>query len=147
MINIGLNDQVSTSLMASHPVYPYLPVQFNVTRVQTSLWQSLLHCCVKVWGISSEDRGVYFRQGVTSSELSGKTWKAISVPRDRDRSHSSASASSLQRWISSILKHKHSVCVHVRVYVHTHQPKQAKADEQCKEGFEMKQILDYQLHC
>ncbi|KAM9715861.1 tectonin beta-propeller repeat-containing protein 1 [Menidia menidia] len=50
----------------------------------------------QVWAIGSEDRGIYFRQGVTASELSGKTWKAINVPRDGDRSHSSASASSLQ---------------------------------------------------
>ncbi|KAJ8413693.1 hypothetical protein AAFF_G00082000 [Aldrovandia affinis] len=49
----------------------------------------------QVWGISREDRAVYFRQGVTASELSGKTWKLVSVPRDGDRSHSSASASSL----------------------------------------------------
>ncbi|XP_047231963.1 tectonin beta-propeller repeat-containing protein 1 isoform X2 [Girardinichthys multiradiatus] len=49
----------------------------------------------QVWAIGCEDRGVYFRQGVTSSELSGKTWKAISVPRDGDRSHSSASTNSL----------------------------------------------------
>ncbi|XP_064789573.1 tectonin beta-propeller repeat-containing protein 1-like isoform X1 [Oncorhynchus masou masou] len=50
----------------------------------------------QVWGISCEDRAVYFRQGVTSSELSGKAWKAVNVPRDGDiRSHSSASISSL----------------------------------------------------
>lgn len=49
----------------------------------------------QVWGIGCEDRVVYYRQGVTTSELSGKAWKAISVPRDGDRSHSSASASSL----------------------------------------------------
>uniref|UniRef100_A0A3Q1FYR3 Tectonin beta-propeller repeat-containing protein 1 n=1 Tax=Acanthochromis polyacanthus TaxID=80966 RepID=A0A3Q1FYR3_9TELE len=54
-----------------------------------------------VWAVTKDnkDRAVYFRQGVTSSELSGKTWKAITVPRDGDRSHSSASANSLQRWI------------------------------------------------
>ncbi|XP_041830326.1 tectonin beta-propeller repeat-containing protein 1 [Melanotaenia boesemani] len=50
----------------------------------------------QVWAISYEDRAMYFRQGVTSSELSGKTWKVITVPRDGDRSHSSASATSLQ---------------------------------------------------
>ncbi|XP_065098619.1 tectonin beta-propeller repeat-containing protein 1 [Paramisgurnus dabryanus] len=50
----------------------------------------------QVWAIGVEDRAVYFRQGVTNSELSGKTWKAVSVPRDSDRSHSSASANSLQ---------------------------------------------------
>lgn len=50
----------------------------------------------QVLAVGCEDRAVYFRQGVTSSELSGKTWKAISVPRDGDRSHSSASAGSQQ---------------------------------------------------
>ncbi|XP_034049562.1 tectonin beta-propeller repeat-containing protein 1 [Thalassophryne amazonica] len=50
----------------------------------------------QVWGIGYEDRAVYYRQGVTSSELSGKTWKSISVPRDGERSHSSTSANSLQ---------------------------------------------------
>ncbi|XP_046888436.1 tectonin beta-propeller repeat-containing protein 1 [Hypomesus transpacificus] len=49
----------------------------------------------QVWGIGCEDRAVYYRQGVTASELSGKAWKAVNVPRDGDRSHSSASASSL----------------------------------------------------
>ncbi|XP_061120681.1 tectonin beta-propeller repeat-containing protein 1 isoform X2 [Syngnathus typhle] len=46
----------------------------------------------QVWAIGSEDRAVYFRQGVTASELSGKTWKAIAVLRDGDRPHSSASS-------------------------------------------------------
>ncbi|KAF3853366.1 hypothetical protein F7725_014054 [Dissostichus mawsoni] len=55
----------------------------------------------QVLAISSEDRAVYYRQGVTSSELSGKTWRAITVPRDGDRSHSSASASSLQSDVES----------------------------------------------
>uniref|UniRef100_A0A8C1MFJ6 Tectonin beta-propeller repeat-containing protein 1 n=1 Tax=Cyprinus carpio TaxID=7962 RepID=A0A8C1MFJ6_CYPCA len=50
----------------------------------------------QVWAIGFEDRAVYFRQGVTASELSGKAWKVVSVPRDSERSHSSASASSLQ---------------------------------------------------
>lgn len=72
------------------------------TRMNTFHSSLVTFCCcfVKVWGISCEDRAVYFRQGVTSSELSGKTWKLISVPRDGDRSHSSASANSVQRWRS-----------------------------------------------
>uniref|UniRef100_A0A6Q2ZQ45 Tectonin beta-propeller repeat-containing protein 1 n=1 Tax=Esox lucius TaxID=8010 RepID=A0A6Q2ZQ45_ESOLU len=50
----------------------------------------------QVWAISREDRAVYFRQGVTSTELSGKAWKAVSVPRDGDiRPNSSTSTSSL----------------------------------------------------
>ncbi|XP_066545328.1 tectonin beta-propeller repeat-containing protein 1 [Amia ocellicauda] len=48
----------------------------------------------QVWAVSCEDRAVCFRQGVTASELSGKAWKPVSVPRDGDRSHS-GSASSL----------------------------------------------------
>lgn len=52
---------------------------------------------LQVWGISCDDRVVHFRQGVTVSELSGKAWRAVSVPRDTERSHSSASANSLQR--------------------------------------------------
>ncbi|XP_021088626.1 tectonin beta-propeller repeat-containing protein 1 isoform X3 [Mesocricetus auratus] len=49
----------------------------------------------QVWGISCEDRAVYFRQGVTPSELSGKTWKPIIVGRESDRSHSGSSSSLL----------------------------------------------------
>ncbi|XP_077879840.1 tectonin beta-propeller repeat-containing protein 1 isoform X3 [Ictidomys tridecemlineatus] len=49
----------------------------------------------QVWGISCEDRAVYFRQGVTPSELSGKTWKAIVATRECDRSHSGSSSSLL----------------------------------------------------
>uniref|UniRef100_A0ABM5EZ52 Tectonin beta-propeller repeat-containing protein 1 isoform X1 n=1 Tax=Pogona vitticeps TaxID=103695 RepID=A0ABM5EZ52_9SAUR len=49
----------------------------------------------QVWGISCEDRAVYFRQGVTPSELSGKTWKAITCSRDSDRSQTDSSASRL----------------------------------------------------
>ncbi|CAN2390458.1 autophagosome maturation [Pristimantis euphronides] len=47
----------------------------------------------QVWGIGYEDRGVYFRQGVTPSELSGKMWKAILVPRENDRSNSGSVSS------------------------------------------------------
>ncbi|PIO32690.1 hypothetical protein AB205_0109510, partial [Aquarana catesbeiana] len=48
----------------------------------------------QVWGIGYEDRAVYFRQGVTPSELSGKMWKAIVASRENERSNS-GSASSL----------------------------------------------------
>ncbi|XP_072609253.1 tectonin beta-propeller repeat-containing protein 1 isoform X2 [Vulpes vulpes] len=49
----------------------------------------------QVWGIGCEDRAMYFRQGVTQSELSGKTWKAIVASRESDRSHSGSSSSLL----------------------------------------------------
>ncbi|XP_053412667.1 tectonin beta-propeller repeat-containing protein 1 isoform X4 [Nycticebus coucang] len=49
----------------------------------------------QVWGIGCEDRAIYFRQGVTPSELSGKTWKAIVAARECDRSYSGSSSSLL----------------------------------------------------
>ncbi|XP_075035775.1 tectonin beta-propeller repeat-containing protein 1 isoform X1 [Mixophyes fleayi] len=47
----------------------------------------------QVWGIGYEDRAVYFRQGVTPSELSGKMWKAIVVPQENERSNSGSVSS------------------------------------------------------
>lgn len=46
---------------------------------------------MQVWGISCMDRALYFRQGVTQSELSGKTWKVIVAGREGDRSLSGSS--------------------------------------------------------
>uniref|UniRef100_A0A673WFA2 Tectonin beta-propeller repeat-containing protein 1 n=1 Tax=Salmo trutta TaxID=8032 RepID=A0A673WFA2_SALTR len=89
MINVGLNDQVRSHDLTLSSAYS--------TNYNFLVWLSPhVSCPVQVWGISCEDRAVYFRQGVTSSELSGKAWKAVNVPRDGDiRSHSSASSSSL----------------------------------------------------
>uniref|UniRef100_A0A4X1TU43 Tectonin beta-propeller repeat-containing protein 1 n=1 Tax=Sus scrofa TaxID=9823 RepID=A0A4X1TU43_PIG len=50
----------------------------------------------QVWGIGWADRALYFRQGVTQSELSGRTWKAIVAGRECDRSHSGSSSSLLR---------------------------------------------------
>ncbi|XP_064009820.1 tectonin beta-propeller repeat-containing protein 1 isoform X2 [Pogoniulus pusillus] len=49
----------------------------------------------QVWGIGCDDRALYFRQGVTPSELSGKTWKAIVSGRESDRSQTGSSTSLL----------------------------------------------------
>ncbi|XP_061009682.1 tectonin beta-propeller repeat-containing protein 1 isoform X4 [Dama dama] len=49
----------------------------------------------QVWGIGCVDRALYFRQGVTQSELSGKMWKAIVAGREGDRSLSGSSISLL----------------------------------------------------
>ncbi|XP_037670097.1 tectonin beta-propeller repeat-containing protein 1 isoform X2 [Choloepus didactylus] len=49
----------------------------------------------QVWGIGGEERALYFRQGVTPSELSGKAWKAIVAGRDCDWSHSGSLSSLL----------------------------------------------------
>lgn len=88
MITVGLNDQVRTGVIYGCQV-----------RSQQVVILVSACCCrsVQVFAISCEDRAVCFRQGVTSSELSGKMWKAICVPRDLDRSHSSASENSQQR--------------------------------------------------
>ncbi|ETE63932.1 Tectonin beta-propeller repeat-containing protein 1, partial [Ophiophagus hannah] len=50
----------------------------------------------QVWGINCEDRAIYFRQGVTPSELSGKMWKAIACNRESDRSQTGSSTSLLR---------------------------------------------------
>lgn len=39
-----------------------------------------VHLFMQVWGISSEDTLVMVRTGVTPSELTGRTWKPISLP-------------------------------------------------------------------
>lgn len=85
MITVGLNDQVRKE---------FLTWFLRSEHVDIGLNPLLLF---QVFAISCEDRAVCFRQSVTASELSGKTWKAICVPRDVDRSHSSASTNSLQR--------------------------------------------------
>uniref|UniRef100_A0A4W3H8R3 Tectonin beta-propeller repeat-containing protein 1 n=1 Tax=Callorhinchus milii TaxID=7868 RepID=A0A4W3H8R3_CALMI len=49
----------------------------------------------QVWGIGYEDRTIYFRQGITPTEYSGKTWKPIVVNRETDRASHAGSANSL----------------------------------------------------
>ncbi|XP_022443443.1 tectonin beta-propeller repeat-containing protein 1 isoform X2 [Delphinapterus leucas] len=49
----------------------------------------------QVWGIGWADRALYFRHGVTQSELSGKTWKAIVAGRECDGSHAGSLSSLL----------------------------------------------------
>lgn len=34
----------------------------------------------QVWGLGRDDKVIYFRTGITQTELSGKTWKAILLP-------------------------------------------------------------------
>lgn len=83
----------------SHLIYFHL----KALRIQC-VWFCFF---AQVWAIGFEDRAVYFRQGVTASELSGKTWRVVSVSRDSDRSHSSASANSLQR-LAFAFTHSHN---------------------------------------
>lgn len=45
----------------------------------------------QVWGIGSEDRCLYFRGGVSSSELTGKTWRQVQAPMQLSRASSTAS--------------------------------------------------------
>ncbi|XP_036682138.1 tectonin beta-propeller repeat-containing protein 1 isoform X4 [Balaenoptera musculus] len=49
----------------------------------------------QVWGIGWTDRALYFRHGVTQSELSGKTWKAIVAGRECDGSRAGSLSSLL----------------------------------------------------
>ncbi|XP_067859593.1 tectonin beta-propeller repeat-containing protein 1 [Heptranchias perlo] len=49
----------------------------------------------QVWGIGYEDRTIYFRQGVTPTEYSGKAWKVIVVNREHDQASHAGSATSI----------------------------------------------------
>ena len=55
----------------------------------------------KVWAIGAEDRCLYYRTGITRSELTGKKWKMINVPLQLSRASSNASLTSSNR---------HSIC-------------------------------------
>ncbi|XP_014203430.1 tectonin beta-propeller repeat-containing protein [Copidosoma floridanum] len=54
----------------------------------------------QVWAIGHEDRCLYYRTGITRSELTGKKWKAINAPFQLSRASSNASLSS----------NRHSIC-------------------------------------
>ncbi|XP_043272116.1 tectonin beta-propeller repeat-containing protein isoform X2 [Venturia canescens] len=55
----------------------------------------------QVWAIGYEDRCLYYRNGITRSELTGKKWRLINVPLQLSRASSNASLSSSNR---------HSMC-------------------------------------
>ncbi|XP_008548798.1 tectonin beta-propeller repeat-containing protein isoform X1 [Microplitis demolitor] len=55
----------------------------------------------QVWAIGYEDRCLYYRAGITRSELTGKKWRSLTAPLQLSRASSSASLSSNNR---------HSMC-------------------------------------
>ncbi|KZC04781.1 Tectonin beta-propeller repeat-containing protein, partial [Dufourea novaeangliae] len=55
----------------------------------------------QVWAIGQEDRCLYYRTGITRSELTGKKWRLINAPLQLSRASSNASLSSSNR---------HSMC-------------------------------------
>ncbi|KAF7379139.1 tectonin beta-propeller repeat-containing protein isoform X1 [Vespula maculifrons] len=55
----------------------------------------------QVWAIGYEDRCLYYRMGITRSELTGKKWRLINAPLQLSRASSNASLSSSNR---------HSMC-------------------------------------
>ncbi|KAK0160372.1 hypothetical protein PV328_007788 [Microctonus aethiopoides] len=54
-----------------------------------------------VWAIGYEDRCLYYRTGITRSELTGKKWRLINVPLQSSRTSSNVSLSS---------RNSHSIC-------------------------------------
>lgn len=63
----------------------------------------------QVWGIGNEDRCLYFRAGVNTSDLTGKTWRLVQAPMQLSRASSAASlglSGPLPRYHHS-LKSKH----------------------------------------
>ncbi|XP_015595651.1 tectonin beta-propeller repeat-containing protein [Cephus cinctus] len=55
----------------------------------------------QVWAIGHDDRCLYYRTGITRSELTGKKWRLINAPLQLSRASSNASLSSSNR---------HSMC-------------------------------------
>lgn len=55
----------------------------------------------QVWAIGHDDRCLYYRTGITRSELTGKKWRLINVPLQLSRASSNASLTSSNR---------HSMC-------------------------------------
>ncbi|XP_011065676.1 PREDICTED: tectonin beta-propeller repeat-containing protein [Acromyrmex echinatior] len=51
----------------------------------------------QVWAIGYDDRCLYYRTGITRSELTGKRWKLINAPLQLSRASSNASLSSSNR--------------------------------------------------
>ncbi len=50
---------------------------------------SLFYVCLfvtQVWGVGSDDRTVYFRHGVTATEVTGRSWVAVSAQLDGSES-------------------------------------------------------------
>uniref|UniRef100_A0A8C5X475 Tectonin beta-propeller repeat-containing protein 1 n=1 Tax=Malurus cyaneus samueli TaxID=2593467 RepID=A0A8C5X475_9PASS len=119
MVTVGLNNQVRAAgrVQALLPVLRAVSLDkgtqglnwegkglnsaLKVTVSTSPVWQtgSATEFCsastISVWGIGCDDRAIYFRQGVTPSELSGKTWKAIVSGRESDRSQTGSSTSLL----------------------------------------------------
>lgn len=73
----------------------------------------------QVFAVGSEDRNIFFRSGVSSSDLTGKKWRQVQCPMQFSRASSTASLSSKrsgsesptqnQRSLSSLFKEKAQV--------------------------------------
>ncbi|XP_012270435.1 tectonin beta-propeller repeat-containing protein [Orussus abietinus] len=62
----------------------------------------------QAWGIGYNDRSLYFRTGITRSELTGKKWRLINVPLQLSRASSNASLSlTSKRSLSGVLQQRH----------------------------------------
>lgn len=57
----------------------------------------ILITSLKVWAIGHDDRCLYYRTGITRSELTGKRWKLMNAPLQLSRASSNASLSSSNR--------------------------------------------------
>ncbi|XP_067143428.1 tectonin beta-propeller repeat-containing protein 1 isoform X2 [Centruroides vittatus] len=62
----------------------------------------------QVWGLGRDDKIIYFRTGITQSELSGKTWKPILLPLSNTLSKNNSFTSTSSQ--KSILSKRNSEC-------------------------------------
>lgn len=95
---------LAISLVAIENILPYLTcMQFQLRLLIMFLSSFLLvlpricHVQQKVWAIGHDDRCLYYRTGITRSELTGKKWRLINAPLQLSRASSNASLSSSNR--------------------------------------------------
>lgn len=44
------------------------------------LFKSSIYICPQVWAVGVPDQRVYYRSGVTLSELTGRSWRPVKAP-------------------------------------------------------------------
>lgn len=89
-VSVAPNDQVCIYIYVGYFSF------FIAVQVQHEF------CLFKVWAVGAEDRGIYFRTGVTASELTGKKWRMVHAAMQLSRASSNASLISNQ-------SHRHSL--------------------------------------
>jgi len=96
LISVAPNDQVT--MFNQFATYVVKKIENYISNcIFTFIANSLYFSIMKVWAIGYDDRCLYYRTGITRSELTGKRWKLINAPLQLSRASSNASLSSSNR--------------------------------------------------